>query len=148
MNVEQQPKTKVHPMVEGEWFHGRNNSGCVFDPDRPAFFAHERDGVEMFAGRSGMVTTARIISHRPATEDVLTKFATELSLPDVYGEDFTDFPDVSSYLEYPEMRRMLEDNGYDSYVGEDGYLYVAVVWDPSRIEIISTDPFNDNTITP
>lgn len=47
---------------------------------------------------------------------------------------------MSSYLEYPQMRRKLEELGYDSYVGEDGYLYAAVVWDPELIAMVTVGP--------
>lgn len=143
MTEGQQSPKQVHPRVEGEWFHGRPEEGVAFDADRPAFFASERDGVELFAGEEGFVTTVRIKSIKPASEQVLLELADELGLPDVYGEDFTDFPDVSSHLERPEMRRRLDELGYDSYVGEDGYLYVAVVWNPSLIDVVSLDRFND-----
>jgi hypothetical protein len=71
------------------------------------------------------------------------EIAAELGLPDVFSEDFTDFPDVSTYLEDPQVRRKLEERGFDSYVGEDGYLYVAVVWNPELIRKLTVSPFNE-----
>lgn len=141
--MSQQVSPDPHPAIAGVWFHGRSASEMVFDDDRPAFFAHEREGVEFFAGREGFVLEAELMSVSPCRENHLMEIAAELGLPDVFSEDFTDFPDVSTYLEYPQVRRKLEERGFDSYVGEDGYLYVAVVWNPDLIRKMTVSPFNE-----
>lgn len=71
----------------------------------------------------------------------LRDLALEMGLEDVFDEGFSDFPDVSSYLYNERVRRKLEELGYDSYRGEDGYLWVTVVWDPDRIRVLSHCPY-------
>ncbi len=132
-----------HPAVAGMWFHGRPDTEMGFDGDRPAFFSWEREGVEMFAGRNGFVLEAELLSASPCGEQDLMTIARELGLPDVFDPDFTDFPDVSTYLFDARVRRMLEHRGFDSYVGEDGYLYVAVVWNPELIRKLTVSPFSE-----
>ena len=141
--MSQQVSQDPHPAIAGGWFHGRSEPDMIFDEDRPAFFSHEREGVEFFAGSEGFVLEAELLSVSPCRENHLMEIAAELGLPDVFSEDFTDFPDVSTYLEYPQVRRKLEERGFDSYVGEDGYLYVAVVWNPDLIRKLTVSPFNE-----
>lgn len=123
------------------WYHGRDVDP-VFDADRPAFFATSREDVEMWAARGGVVLTARLAVTNPAREEVLLTLAEEMGLPDVFDEDFSDFPDVSSYLYEPRVRRRLEELGYDAYRGEDGYLFVTVVWNPDLIQTVSLEPWD------
>ncbi|NTF17327.1 hypothetical protein G6L37_02625 [Agrobacterium rubi] len=132
-----------HKRVEGMWYHGRPEETMEFDEDRPAFFSHEREPIGFFAGADGYVLEAEIMSSSPCGETDLMAIAKELGLPDVFDEDFSDFPDVSTYLENPLVRRRLEEMGFDSYAGEDGYLYVAVVWNPDLIRKISVSPFSE-----
>jgi hypothetical protein len=136
-----------HPAVSGVWYHGRPGVEMDFDPDRPAFFSCEREGVEFFAGTDGFVLEAELLATSPCRENHLTEIAAELGLPDVFGDDFTDFPDVSSYLENPMVRRKLEEKGFDSYVGEDGYLYAAVVWNPDLIRKLTVSPFAETDLS-
>lgn len=136
-----------HPAVSRVWYHGRPVAEMDFEQDRPAFFSCEREGVEMFARRDGFVLEAEILSVSPCRENDLMAIARELGLPDVYDEDFTDFPDVSTYLEDPRVRRILEARGFDSYVGEDGYLYVAVVWEPDLIRKMTVGPFAETDLS-
>ena len=137
-----------HPAVTGIWFHGRQSENMAFDIDRPAFFTCEREGVEMFSGRQGFVLEAELLATHPCRETDLLTIASELGLPDVFSDDYTDFPDVSTYLENPDVRRELEKRGFDGYVGEDGYLYVVIVWDPDLIKTISVNPFSDGESQP
>ena len=130
-----------HKLAEGTWYHGRKDADMEFEADRPAFFSADRDGVELFSGRDGHVLEAEIMSVSPCREEHLLAIAEALGLPDVYDEEFSDFPDVSTYLEYPEVRRVLESRGFDSYVGEDGYLWVCVVWNPELIRKVAVGPF-------
>lgn len=106
----------------------------VFDADRPAFFATSREDVEMWAARGGVVLTARLAVTNPAREEVLLTLAEELGLPDVFDEDFV--------LYEPRVRRRLEELGYDAYRGEDGYLFVTVVWNPDLIQTVSLEPWD------
>jgi hypothetical protein len=128
-------------MTDEFWFHGRDQDP-VFDEDRPAFFATERDDVEMWAARGGVVLTAKLAVVKPVGEEVLMRIAEDMGLENVFDEAFSDFPDVSTYLYDERVRRRLEEEGYDSYQGEDGYLFVTVVWNPSLIERISLEPWD------
>lgn len=121
------------------WYHGRREA-LPFNRDRPTFFADKRDDVELWAS-DGVVVTARINTIKPAYEDKLLQLADELGLEDVFSED-SEFPDVSTYLYDERVRRRLDEEGYDSYRGEDGFLYVTVVWNPDLIEVLSIDPWN------
>jgi hypothetical protein len=133
-------------VTEDLWFHGRDQDP-VFNEDQPAFFAAERDDVEMWAGRGGVVLTAKLAVVKPAGEEALMRIAEEMGLEDVFDEEYSDFPDVSSYLYDERVRRRLEEEGYDSYRGEDGYLYVTVVWNPDLIERISLEPYWGAAVT-
>lgn len=128
-------------MSEEIWFHGRSEEP-TFDDDRPAFFAPERTDVEMWAS-GGVVLSARLSNVKPAGETALMRIAEELGLQNVFDEKFTDFPDVSTYLYDERVRRRLEEEGFDSYEGEDGYLWVTVVWNPALIEAVSVDPWDE-----
>lgn len=128
------------PMSE-IWYHGRVHEIAGFDPDRPAFFAKLREEVEPFVGPHGYVVEARITVHRPIDGDALLKLAEEMGLEDVYAEDYDGFPGPSDHLYDSRMRRRLEQLGYDAFMDNDGYISAIVVWDPSKIEILSQEPF-------
>lgn len=121
------------------WYHGRREE-LPFQGGRPIFFADKRDDVELWAN-DGVVVTARINTKKPAFEDKLLKLAEELGLDDVFSDD-SEFPDVSTYLYDERVRQRLDEEGYDCYRGEDGFLYVTVVWNPDLIEVLSIDPWN------
>jgi hypothetical protein len=134
-------------VMEELWFHGRDRDP-VFNEDQPAFFAAERNDVEMWAGRGGVVLTAKLAVVKPAGETVLMRIAKELGLEDVFDDEFSDFPDVSTYLYDERVRHRLEQEGYDSYRGEDGYLFVTVVWNPGLIERVSLEPWGAPPASP
>lgn len=125
------------------WFHGRRAEIPVFSPDRPAFFASSLEDVSMWAGRGGYVAEAELEVRNPIDDSQLRAIALGMGLEDVYSEGFADFPDVSSYLYNPRIRRKLEELGFDAYRGEDGYLFVTVVWNPAQIRIVDCGRYSE-----
>ncbi len=108
--MSQQVSQYPHPTVAGIWFHG-SGSEMIFNEDRPAFFSCERERVEMFAGREGFILEAELLSVSPCWENHLMEIAAELGLPDVFSEDIPDFLDVSTHLDDPQVRCMLDERG-------------------------------------
>ncbi len=123
------------------WFHARKDPIEYFSPDTLAFFTDNDEDLSLWAGRSGYVVTADLQTDNPIGDLALHKLALEMGLEDCFDGEFSDFPDVSSYLYNPEVRRRLEELGFDSYQGEDGYLWVTVVWNPEQIRILSHEPY-------
>lgn len=123
------------------WYHARKEPIEAFAPDTLAFFTVNDDDLSLWAGKSGYVVTADLLISNPIGDLALHKLALEMGLEDCYDEAFSDFPDVSSYLYNPDVRRRLENMGYDGYEGEDGYLWVAVVWNPEQIRILSHEEY-------
>lgn len=123
------------------WFHARKDPITHFSPDTPAFFTDNDDDLSLWSGKDGFVVTADIKLANPIGDLALHKLALEMGLEDCFDEEFSDFPDVSTYLYNPDVRRRLEALGHDSYQGEDGYLWVTVVWDPNLISILSHEPY-------
>ena len=133
---------------DSTWHHGRPDESVGFDPDRPAFFASDQEDCGFFAGDLGHQIEARLRIDNPIDEGALLKLAAEMGLEDVYAEDFDGFPGATTHLFDSRVRRRLEDLGYDGYVDIDGYILAAVVWDPSRIEIVGHRAWADREPAP
>lgn len=123
------------------WYHARKIPIVGFSDDTPAFFTDNNDDLTLWAGTDGYVVTAELAVSRPVGEAELHRIALELGCDDCFDPDFADFPDVSSYLYDARVRRRLEELGYDGYRGEDGYLWVTVVWNPAAIRITSHETY-------
>ena len=124
------------------WFHARSVPVESFGADQPAFFAERLEDLEMW-GEGGHVVEAEIRCDHPVRDLQLHEIALGLGLPDVFDPDFSEFPDVSSYLYDRRVRRILDERGFDGFAGEDGYLFVTVVWNPDQIAVLSHRPFDE-----
>jgi hypothetical protein len=130
------------------WYHGTDHADMRFRPDQPAFFAASPKDAKSFAGKDGYIIEARLDVRRPIDEDRLLNVGVALGIVKDAGElfsaDYSDFPDVSSFLDHARVRRHLEQLGYDGYWGTDGYFEAAVVWNPDLIHVIRTVPVNEH----
>lgn len=123
------------------WYHARCEPITSFSADRPAFFTDNDDDLSLWSGKEGFVVKADLRIANPIGDIELHKLALEMGLEDCFNGEFSEFPDVSSYLYNPDVRRRLESLGYDGYQGEDGYLWVSVVWNPAQISVLTHEPY-------
>jgi ppGpp synthetase/RelA/SpoT-type nucleotidyltranferase len=135
---------------EGEsWYHGRRGEH-TFDPNRPAFFAREREGAGWYAHERGQDDAEPTIGEykldikKPARLRDLMAVVNKLGVTDADIQRHSQYEGENDvdYLYVPEVREALKAGGFDGFVGWDtlsnGDLQIAVPLSTGQIKHIKS----------